>query len=295
MKVSSKEIAKATGIPLTRLMEIDAGENVTLAELRDIAMCLSVSVNCLLGENFFEPQIATLDMCINNSTDENCDKYSGFWGHIGIQLCNSKDFLWYPITGNTRKLVYRMLESDRVVIPCMNNKVLFVNMKNVNEIVFSDFDCDQPEFINWNKEVDCGGVPLVVYEALEDYCYLIDGGINDDILSPQLQRFMEKFIKEKGLSQFEIYEKTQISMIYYLDGCVRPISIDFNFNESISVEIYNTYVYEDSEFTDDIMFCQDVAGTQMIFNMKNVSMLELPLLNVEGAIRKYEDTLIEEE
>ena len=32
MKVSSKEIAKATGIPLTRLMEIDAGENATLAE-----------------------------------------------------------------------------------------------------------------------------------------------------------------------------------------------------------------------------------------------------------------------
>lgn len=57
MKVSSKEIAKATGIPLTRLMEIDAGENATLAELRDIAMCLSVSVKCLLGENFFEPQM----------------------------------------------------------------------------------------------------------------------------------------------------------------------------------------------------------------------------------------------
>ena len=295
MKVSSKEIAKATGIPLTRLMEIDAGENATLAELRDIAMCLSVSVKCLLGENFFEPQIATLDLCICNSTDENRDKYSGFWGHIGIQLCNSKEFLWYPITGNTRKLVYRMIESDRIVIPCMNNKVLFVNMKNVNEIVFSDFDCDQPEFINWNNKVDCGEVPLVVYEVLEDYCYLMDEGSDEDVLSPQFQSFMKEFIEKKGLSEDEIYEETQISIIYYLDGCVRPVSIDFKYNESISGEIYNTYVYEDTEFADDILFCQDIAGTQIIFNMKNVSMLELPLLSVEEAIREYENEIINEE
>lgn len=84
-------------------------------------------------------------------------------------------------------------------------------------------------------------------------------------------------------------------MIYYLDGCVRPISINFNDNESISDEIYNTYVYEDSEFADDILFCQDITGAQIIFNMKNVSMLELPLLSVEEAIREYENEIINEE
>ena len=92
-----------------------------------------------------------------------------------------------------------------------------------------------------------------------------------------------------------ISEETQISMIYYLDGCVRPVSIDFKYNESISGEIYNTYVYEDTEFADDILFCQDIAGTQIIFNMKNVSMLELPLLSVEEAIREYENEIINEE
>ena len=35
--------------------------------------------------------------------------------------------------------------------------------------------------------------------------------------------------------------------------------------------------------------------TQIIFNMKNVSMLELPLLSVEEAIREYENEIINEE
>lgn len=294
MKISSKEIAKATGIPLTRLMEIDAGEHATLAELRDIAMCLSVSVKCLLGENFFEPQIATQDLFISNSTDVNRDKYSGFWGHIGIQLYNKKDFLWYPITCNTRRLVYKMMNNNRLVIPCMNNKVLLINMKNVNEIVFSDFDCDQPEYINWDDKVDCGAFPLVLYEALEDYWHLVDCGISDDLLSPQFQSFMEKFIKGKGLSEDEICEEIRRSMIYYLDGCIRQISMDFNSYESISREIYNTYVFEDLEFFNDIMYCQDIIGTEIILNMKNISMLELPLLGIEDAIREHVDDMIDE-
>ena len=123
----------------------------------------------------------------------------------------------------------------------------------------------------------------------------MDEGSDEDVLSPQFQSFMKEFIEKKRLSEDEIYEETQISMIYYLDGCVRPVSIDFKYNESISGEIYNTYVYEDTEFADDILFCQDIAGTQIIFNMKNVSMLELPLLSVEEAIREYENEIINEE
>ena len=54
-------------------------------------------------------------------------------------------------------------------------------------------------------------------------------------------------------------------------------------------------MYEDSEFANNILFCQDITGTQIIFNMKNVSMLELPLLSVEDAIREYEKEIINEE
>lgn len=57
MKINAKEVAKATGIPLTRLVEIEAGEKASLAELRDIALCLSVSVRCLLGESFLNRRL----------------------------------------------------------------------------------------------------------------------------------------------------------------------------------------------------------------------------------------------
>ena len=291
MRINSKEISKQTGIPLTRLMEIDAGANATLAELRDIAMCLSVSVKCLLGEHFFEPQIATLDVVLSNNVNEKRDKYSGFWGHIGIQLCNDTKFLWYPITGKTRDLVYKTVNNNRIVIPCMNNKVLFINMKNVNEIVFSDFDCDQPEFINWDYEVDCGEIPLVIYEILEEYDFIEDDEKN---ISVMLRDWVEKFVDNKGLSEDEIYDKTHISKIYYLNGCIRNISIDFNSDESVSDEIYCTYIFEDTEFENNILFCQDIGGTEIFLNMKNICMLELPFLHVEHAIQKGLNELLNE-
>lgn len=292
MKINAKEVAKATGIPLTRLVEIEAGEKASLAELRDIALCLSVSVRCLLGESFFEPQIATLDFCIKKKDDVHSECYSGFWGHIGIQCRNKEEFLWYPITGNTRKSIYKMLNNNRLVVPCMNNKVLFINMQNINEIVLSDFDCDVPGFINWSSEVDCGAVPLVVYEALEDYWCEDDE--NEELLSSGLRQIVKNFLEKNELDEDLAGKELKLSQIYYTDGYIRTVSIDFDQPENISDEIYIMYVFEDSEFADDFLFCQDTAGTEIFLNMKNISMLELPLLKVEEAICEQMDEMYED-
>ena len=97
MKVSSEQISKATNISLERLSAIEAGEEASLAELRDIAMCFSVSVRCLKGENFFEPQISQYDMFVSFHAGSEKSKLSGFWGHIGVNLYTSQ-MLWFPIT-----------------------------------------------------------------------------------------------------------------------------------------------------------------------------------------------------
>ena len=53
------------------------------------------------------------------------DEISGFWGHVGIKLCGIDKYMWYPINSNTRKMIYKGIDEELMVIPCMNNKVLF--------------------------------------------------------------------------------------------------------------------------------------------------------------------------
>lgn len=185
-----------------------------------------------------------------------------------------------------------MLNNNRLVVPCMNNKVLFINMQNINEIVLSDFDCDVPGFINWSSEVDCGAVPLVVYEALEDYWCEDDE--NEELLSSGLRQIVKNFLEKNELDEDLAGKELKLSQIYYTDGYIRTVSIDFDQPENISDEIYIMYVFEDSEFADDFLFCQDTAGTEIFLNMKNISMLELPLLKVEEAICEQMDEMYED-
>lgn len=280
MKFTTEKMSEATGISLERLKQIESGEQATVAELRDIAMCLSTSVLDVSGDGYFEPQIATLDYFFRG--DEDTAEISGFWGHIGILLDNSSTYLWYPITGNTRKYIYRTIDNEQIVVPCMNNKVLFLNMSGVKEIIMLDEACDQPAYTNWNSDVSCGEIPLVVFEALEDYSYR-DEMVND-VLSAKLIDYLERLIEHKGWSEEDINEMTNISAIYYKDGKKRFAEIDFEYNQSIVTEISNAYEYEDLEYTDNVLFFTDLDGSEVFINWHNVSMLEMPLLKVESTI-----------
>lgn len=290
MKINSSKIAQATGIPITRLMEIEAGEEATIAELRDIALCLSVSVNCLLGKNFFESQIGTMDLYVG----ENSQGYSGQWGDIGVQPRNYKHFFWFPITENTREMIYRMMTCKRLVVPCMNNKILILNMENINEIIMLDDACDQPSGVNWKSGEEFEELPLVIYEAMEDY-YDDKAGENG-LLSPGLYKIIDKLVEEKKWSEDKIYELMNLSKVYYTDEEVRYVNIDFLQSSTIPEEIYNIYSFEEAEFAEEILYGIDNESGERVFNMKNIAMMELPLLRVEGAISELmKDEEIEDE
>ena len=126
---------------------------------------------------------------------------------------------------------------------------------------------------------------------MRDYDFIDDDEKN---ISLKLRDCVKKFVEDKGLSEDEIYDKIHTSKIYYLNGCIRNVSIDFDSNESISDEIYCTYAFEDSEFNKNVLFCQDIGGTEIFLNMKNICMLELPFLHVEDAIQKGLDELLNE-
>lgn len=287
MKITSEQIAKATDISVARLEAIEAGEQASIAELRDIAMCLSVSVNCLLGKNIFEPQISQLDLFINTCEITECDAISGFWGHIGINTDGSK-MRWFPITSSVRKMLYHVMDNDRIVVPCMNNRILYLNMQHIKEIVLLDDCCDPPQYIDWDYHVSEGEIPLVVYEALEDYIY---DDTDEEFLSKKLKMYLKEFMEKKKLSEDDVYSLVSDSYIYYTDGKVRPINIDFSQRESITEEIEMAYLYEESEFVDNVLYCTDTGEAEVIFNMRNVAMMELPLLKVEN---KISDTRREE-
>lgn len=83
-RISTETISQMTGIPEERIRTIETGSDATLAELRDIAVCLSVGVGDLLGQKYFETQVGEMDDFIHLSKEDDIEEISGFWGHIGI-------------------------------------------------------------------------------------------------------------------------------------------------------------------------------------------------------------------
>lgn len=279
--ITTEEISQMTGISLERLQRIERGEAGTLAEFRDIAMCLSTSTNVLSGRYFFEPQVGTLDIEILD--EDYKGELSGFWGHVGILLDNSEEYCWYPITVNTRSLILRMMEAKRLVIPCMNNKVLLLCMEHVKEIVLLDDACDEPVEMNWDSTVSCGEIPLVVYEALEDYLLFLweDEG---DRFSNKMKGCLENIIEDKKWSEEDIRQILAETCIYYASGHKETVYIDFHNRESLSSSIIEIYDFEETEDSKDILFFTEENAAEHIVNMKKISMIELPLLQVENAI-----------
>ena len=285
IKISTEKIAEATGITLERLQQIEAGkEEATTAELRDIAFMLSTSTNILRDRYFFEPQIGEMEYYLE--TDQAINGASGFWGHVGILLSGCEKYMWFPITGNTRKMILRMREEEQMVIPCLNNKVLLLYMPNVEEITLCDFDADEPCDRDWNDKVDCELVPPGIYEALEDYCFYAEMGMefDEEKISPGLKKFLDKYIEEKQWTEEDIYELLDDSIIYYSNGKERHVRIDFD-HDTISREIEMIYGYEMADLEKTFMYYVDqYDDTENLLNIKKVSMIELPLLKVEDAI-----------
>lgn len=285
MRISDKRISEVTGIPMERLQKIESGDEGTLAELRDIALCLSTGVRMLQGNNFFEAQFAEPEIILELLRKEEDEDIHGFWGHVGILLNGRDEYLFFPITEDTSILILKTLENERMVIPCMNNKVLYLNMQNVKEIILNNFECDPPRFVNWDCDVEEGDVPFVVYEALEDYFCEGEACIEEGILSEQFMRYLDGLIEKNHWSEDNILSIISYGMIYYSDGMMRGLSADFKSDaETLSTEVGNLYMFRDLEFEDDIICVTDLSGSMIAVNMKNVSMIEMPLIELEDAI-----------
>lgn len=297
LRISNKQISQATGISVQRLKHIESGEEASISEYRDIACCLGTGVRSLIGENFFDTPIATLDIAFQYDVrNMNCN-ISGFWGHFGIKPCGSNEFIWYPISGDVRKMIIRLMDSDRIVVPCMNNRLLYLNMDNVKEMVLLDDSCDAPDFGNWNHNVSSGEIPMVVYEALEDYFYHEIDPDDDEIkktMSNKFISFMNRFVKEKQWDESEMENIISGVTTYYVDGQKEMTDIDYNESENISEEIDNVYDFEGDIYEEKNLYYHNLQGAMIIINVNKIAMIELPLVKTEETICENINEMIKE-
>lgn len=274
-------ISEMTDIPIERLKDIEAGAEATIVELRDIALCLNTSVNALLGNNFFDIQISQMDLLVDDCDEDDLEEASGFWGHVGIVLNNASKCQWYPITSRTRQHIYYNMNKDFIVIPCMNNKVLYLNMENVNKIILLDDDDDAPGNLDWNSEISAGEIPLVIYEALPDYeCD------EEDTMSEKFYECIEKIIEKYGWDEENLVEITDFVSIYYKDGKINHRDINFDREENISDIVSYIYSYDDADLMDKVIYYTDYQEMENIVVLKNIAMIELPFIALENAINE---------
>ncbi len=284
LRVSSERISQATNISLERLQAIESGESATLAELRDLAFCFGTSVRGLLGTGIFPAQISTMDLILQTDAESAQRDISGFWGHLGILASNMDKYLWFPITRNTRKSIYHDSQNNYIVVPCMNNKVLLLNMKYINELILLDDACDEPSFANWDYHVDCGEIPPVVYEVLEDYWYEAGYSSSEDSISSNLRLILDALTTEKQWDEDSLYELTTLSTLYFKDGHTRPVEIDFHCDENVSSTLSILYDFDETDPPESMLLFQDTNGAEIMVKLDNISIMELPLHKVEEAI-----------
>lgn len=285
-RMKEEDIAEATSITLERLKSIESGCSATQAELRDIAAYLGTSTSCIDGTGFFHPQFSGPEWFPEPCSGEgNRDIISGFWGHLGIQPVHSDTFLWFPITKHTCDMLCEQKELPRLIIPCMNNKLLYINPRHINNIVLLDDACAAPGFANWDPAIGKGEIPPVVFEMLEDYLYYSDCGQAPpaDEISPALFGSLKDLVSRRKWTEDDIAEMTQKILIRYSDGGMIVNNIDFDASEIID-EIELICMYGESSGDEKYVSFRDYNGAITFINTENISVIELPLVQTEAAI-----------
>lgn len=279
LHISEESISESTGISLSRLKNIEGGGSATTSELRDIALCCKTSVRGLLGTNYFDVPISNLDYFIDKKLYEGI---YGFWGHIGILTSSSDQYLWFPINSGVRKQIYYMLDQQYMVIPCMNNKLLLLNKDGIDSILLLDEACDQPDFANWDTSVSEGEIPLVLFEALDDYLYMDE--TEKYLISPNLHDTLERLITYKHWTEADIIQLTEGITIYYKNSKTVNVISQLKAEQTLTDAVQTIYEVGELDCGNKIVYFEDDNGTEIITNLNNISMIELPLLAVEDII-----------
>ena len=287
LKLKESDIVKSTGISLARLKELEAGSNANISELRDIAANLFTDTKSILGANYFQPQAAIMGDYIQSNEEQSYSE-CGFWGHIGILLSHCTDYLWFPITTKTRQSIYESMNDKFILVQCMNNKLILLNMDNIQNIILLDEAIDQPGFTNWDNNVDCGDIPFVAYEALDDYIsYKLDPDLSvSTIMSEKFINFMDSLFdtETENNDYYKLYYMANGIKLHYKDGHILETIMDCDNSPNLLSTIMSVYEFSDLGLEEKNIVFETEDSIEMIVNLDHISAIELPMAKIEDAI-----------
>lgn len=66
-----QQLSQRCGLSIDELQKIEAGEDVPLAELRDVAYCLGTGVTGVLGDGYFQTPVSSMDYFVKKRSNNN--------------------------------------------------------------------------------------------------------------------------------------------------------------------------------------------------------------------------------
>ena len=275
-----------SGVSIEELKKIEAGADAPLEILRDIACCLGTGVRGILGEGYFQTQIARLGYFVENDPTT-IRSAGGFWGHLGIRAKGQSKYMWFPITSYTTNLIHQTIAKDSMAVPCMDNSLLLINCKNIEELVLLDEAMDAPGDMDWDPNVNCGEIPAVLYEAFDDYIAYksSDDDLSEYGLSPALEAAIDKFISKQNIDPETFKYELHTATILFTSGRTKEYYLyDMNC-ENLADAV--RHIYETGGlFDEEIIEFEDDNDAEILVNFKNISMMKLPLATIEAAIEE---------
>ena len=168
----------------------------------------------------------------------------------------------------------------------MDNSLLLINTKNIRDLAFLDDDCDAPVDMDWDYEVSSGEIPGIFYDMFPDYAGVkeIGGTPQNRNLNEQLIAYMDRVVAKHHIDvETFSHQLAQVTAMFE-DGTVRSYDLDTaEGTDDLAFPVTN--IYEAGKPLDGpyIVF-RDSQEMEVVINLRNVSMLKLPLAATEEAI-----------
>lgn len=296
LNVDLARLSQMSGVSIEELKRIEAGENAPLVELRDIAFCLGTGVRGVLGDGYFQTQLAHMNYFVD-SDPTTIRSPGGFWGHVGVLVKGYPEFMWFPITEYTSRIIRQSEQAECMAIPCMDNSLLLLPCGHIEELILLDEACDPPADVDWDCNVSCGEVPAVMYEAFDDYASYKHANAESSKydLSESLATAIDELVANLNLDPETFEHELHSATIMFTNGRTLEHGIYCGDYGNLTSEI--KFISETGDFWGEgLVTFQDENEAEIRINLKNVSMMKLPLALIDSVIaQEFAEMIAEQE
>lgn len=164
----------------------------------------------------------------------------------------------------------------------MDNSLLIINCANITALALLDDACDQPADMDWDYTVSSGEIPSVIYEAFNDYLEYknSDGSPADFDLSRTLAGAIENIIAQEKIDPEKFGADLYTATILFANGRTQTLALSDDDSDDLAVTV--SRIYETGElFGEELVEIDTLDGTETLINLKNISMIKLPLALIE--------------